>query len=61
MVLKAKSKFYKMKPNKWLLYIPKELSDDSQWPFTDTDEEVTITILTPLREIRVATPPKKKA
>jgi len=60
MVLRAKSKFYKMKPNKLLLYIPKELSNDSQWPFTDPNEEVTIIVLPQMREIKVLAAPKKK-
>jgi len=44
MVLKTKSKFYRTKQGKVLLYIPKELVSDSQFPFKDLKIPVEIRV-----------------
>ena len=45
MVLKAKARFYKLKGDKLLLYIPKGLATDSQWPFKDITAKVEIVVM----------------
>ena len=35
MVLKTKTKLYKLGPDKYAIYLPKDLATDSQFPFKD--------------------------
>jgi len=45
LTLKAKTRFYKLKKGIFALYIPKELIEDSQWPFKDMKAEVEIVVM----------------
>jgi len=51
MVLKAESKFTLTKQGKVLLYFPKSLTEDSQWPFKDYTKRVQITVFPQERSI----------
>jgi len=51
MVLKAEGKFTLTKQGKVLLYFPKSLTEDSQWPFKDYTKRVEITVFPEERSI----------
>ena len=44
MVLKGVGRLFKRGDGKWLLYIPKDLGDDSQFPFSKDSQKVAITV-----------------
>ena len=53
MPLKAVGRLFKRKDSKYLIYIPKELGDDSQFPFKEETQDVTIMVIPEKRTIIV--------
>lgn len=45
MVLRHKTRLYNLSGNKYAIYIPKAVSDDSQFPFRDLTAPIEIVIL----------------
>lgn len=45
MPLKAVGRLFKRKDGKWMLYIPKDLGDDSQFPFPLETQDVNIEVV----------------
>jgi len=60
-VLEKEGRVFKRKDGKWLLYIPKDLGDDSQFPFKEESNRVLISI-DPVSKVLVVTtaPPESK-
>lgn len=45
MVLQAKTRLYRLSGDKYAIYIPKALVDDSQFPFKDKTAPIEIVIM----------------
>ena len=60
-VLEKEARVFKRKDGKWLLYIPKDIGDDSQFPFKEKSNRVLISI-DPVSKVLVVTtaPPESK-
>ena len=53
-VLEKEARVFKRKDGKWLLYIPKDIGDDSQFPFKEKSNRVLISI-DPVSKVLVVT------
>ena len=45
MPLKKTGRLFKRRDGKYMIYIPKDLGDDSQFPFKQETQDVTITVI----------------
>lgn len=57
MPLEKVGRLFKRKDGKWMIYIPKDLGDDSQFPFPLETQDVNITV-DPIEKTILVTPIK---